>query len=626
MTRAARILFAILIVATAGAFFAAQRLKNQPAVIQVKHFTDAFSPNGDGRREYFNLNFKLKRSTKVTVEIVDADGNRVATLAENRAASKYRPIRLRWNGRDDTGQVVRQGRYKLKFVLPEEGRSVVWPSSFSLLTVPPRPKVVRVGPGGVAEGSGPAILPSTDRRPVEAVLQLGGWRPTARVVRTSPGPAEVVRELQVDVTEEARSGTQIGGRYRAVRGRTRWDGRLADGTRAPAGSYVIQVCIRNQAAVEGCGPTAGRDGLPVPEPSGRFRGRGGVTVRDVAVQPNPVPVGGGRRLTFFVDARGKQYRWSLRRIGSSRPVSSGVSRKPVLKVKPGSTRSAGYRLTVSVGSRRTEVPAMTNDTKPQKVLVVLPAITWQGLNPLDDDGDGLVNVLEGRGASNAKGVRSVRILNGMPAAFDADVQPVLEWLTRHRKRYELTTDLALAQQKDAKDSSSGPQLEGHRGVLLVGEARWTTRATARRLQEFVKRGGTAAVLNPAALHRTVDLDTRRNVLRDPGSFDPDDVFGITSRGGVRLDGPPQSDLDEIGLFEGTDGKFDGYPVGWPAESLGDGKRVATAVDRRDRVLIAGVRLDKGLVIRTGLPMFAARLRTDPDTSELMSSTWRHLSR
>lgn len=634
MTRAARILFGVLIVATVAAFFVAQRLKHQPAVIQMagsgSGFTRIFSPNGDGRRDTFTLRFRLKRSTRVTVEVVDTNGTRVATLTENRPVTKYRRVTLRWDGRGSDGEVLKHGRYKLKFVLPDEGRSVVWTSSFLLDRIAPKPKVLRVTADGVASKTSPAILPSTDGRPVTAELLLRGWQPVARVVRTSPGPMDVVARLPVEVTERASGGTRVGGQLRAITGRVTWDGRGEDGSPAPAGTYVIQTCVRDAAAIIGCGPTAGPDGrLPMPEPSGRMRGHGGITVRRIAVQANPVPVKSGHRFTFFVDARGKRYRWVLRRVGTTKPVSSGSSENPILKLDPGSKRGAAYRLTVLAGGDRVDVPAFSNDEQRRPVLVVVPAITWQGLNPLDDDGDGLVNTLQSTKGPRSTRIRASRVFGTLPASFSTTVQPVIEWLVRHRKRFEITTDLALAQQTGAKDSSSGPQLEGRRGVLLVGEARWTTPAAAERLRRFVSDGGTAATLDPSGLHRPVELAgdaPRSRRLQNPGSFDPADAFGIVSRGAVRLDGPLQNDRDEIGLFTGTDGRFDGYTVGWPAESLGDGKRVASAIDRSDHIVIAGARLGKGLVIRTGLPTFAARLRTDPDTSELMSSTWRHLSR
>ena len=633
MTRTARIVFGVLIVATVAAFFVAQRLKNQPAVLQMSReyggFTRVFSPNGDGRRDVFTVRFMLKRATRVTVEIVDQEGMRVATLTENQPAEQYKRITLRWDGQDDDGNPQPHGRYRLKFVLPDEGRSVVWASSFQLNRIKPRPKVTRIAADGTRQQGAPAVLPTIDGKPIVAELQLDGWRPKARVVRTSPGAAEVVARLPVEVTERATNGTKIGGRLKSIRGEARWDGTMDDGRPAPPGTYVVQVCVQESAQIEGCGPTAGRDGMPRAEPSGRMRGRGGVTVRRVGVQTSPVPVETGKRLTFFVDARGKRYRWTLRRVGTDRPVSSGTATRPALRIDPRSQRGAAYRLTVTVGGERVDVPAFVNDAREQPVLVVLPAITWQGLNPLDDDGDGLANRLQSTQGDSATRIRTSRVFGTLPSSYASTVVPAIEWLVRHRKRFEITTDLALALQSGADDRAHGPQLEGRPGVLLVGEARWTTSAAAERLRGFVTDGGTVAVLDPSGLHRSVELGgnaERGRRLEDPGPFDPADAFGIVSRGAVRLDGPLENDRDEIDLFAGTDGRFDGYPTGWPAESLGDGTAEASAIDASDHRVILGVRLGKGLVIRTGLPTFAARLSDDPDTSELMDSTWRRLSR
>lgn len=633
MTRTARIVFGVLVVATVAAFFVAQRLKNQPAVIQMSRefggFTRVFSPNGDGRRDVFTVRFMLKRSTRVTVEIVDGEGRRVATLAENRPAEKYKRITLKWDGRGDHGNRLRHGRYRLKFVLPDEGRSVVWASSFLLDRTKPKPKVRRIVAGGTALRNAPAVLPTIDGKPVVSELALNGWRPTARVVRTSPGAAEVVAKLRVEVTERAANGTRIGGKLKSIRGEARWDGTMDDGRPAPPGTYVIQVCVQDVGQIEGCGPSSGRDGMPRAEASGRMRGRGGITVRHVAVQTSAVPAAPGKRLTFFVDARGKRYRWILRRVGSDRPVASGNATRPALRIDPRSRRSAAYRLTVIAGGQRVDVPATVNAPADRRVLVVLPQITWQGMNPLDDDGDGLVNVLQSTAGEAAARIRTSRLFGTLPTSYATDVAPVLEWLARERKRYEITTDLALALQSGADDRSSGPQLEGRPGVLLVGEARWTTTAAAERLRAFVRKGGNVAVLDPAGLHRSVELggrSPRARRLESPGPFDPSDAFGVVSRGAVRLAGPLENDRDEIGLFAGTDGRLEGFPTGWPAESLGDGEPVASAVDGDQHTVIVASRLGDGLTIRTGLPTFAARLRSDSDTSELMSSVWRRLSR
>lgn len=643
MTRAARVLFGLLVVATVASFFVAQRLKNQPAVLSGVRFSEAFSPDGDGRRDNLAIYFMVKRGQPVTVEVVNQGGQTVRTLVTERDVAKYTRQRLVWDGRDDADRLAPDGIYRLKVVLEDEGRSIVYQArSFALRTDPPRPSVRSVATEGSEPGSGAAILPTVDGRPVVATLRLRGWEPVARVVRTGPGPAEVVRKLPVTVTRrDERSDVRLrdvvpdGPRVaRGLEGTATWDGKLEDGSRAPAGTYVVQVCVRDRAGVLGCGPRqatpTGDDadrpdgiGLPAAEENGRMRGRGGITVRDVGVQANPAPVTAGNRLTFFVDARGRRYDWVLRRVGTARPVERGSSRGTVLKVRTRSERGAVYRLAVAVGERRVEVPAIAADSREQPVLVVLPSITWQGLEPTDDDGDGLVNTLNGAESSRASRTRVPRTLSALPRRFSRAEDPTLAWLARHRKRFEITSDLALAR-------GQGPKLEGHRGVLLVGEHRWTTPGVARAYREFVRGGGVLAGLDPSGLRRSASLsrpDEPTSVLRSPSPFAAENALGLTSRGAVRLDGPPQNDKDDIGLFTGTDGRFDGYPVGWPLEDLGeDDLLVASAVDRSDRVIIAAVKIGDGFVLRTGLPDFASRLGDDSDTSKLMESLWRRLSR
>jgi hypothetical protein len=635
VTRAARLLFGLLVVATVGSFFLAQRLKNQPAVVQKVRGSQAFSPDGDGRRDRLAISFVLKRSQPVTVEMVDQAGETVRTLAKERPVTQYRRTTSTfiWDGKDGTGpdaRVVDDGIYRLKVVLPDEGRSIVIRyRSFAVRTTPPRPRVLSVASPGAKPHKGPAILPTVDGRSVRATLRLRGWESTARVVRTSPGPAQAVRSLPVTVTRRAPSGTQLRDRkggpreYRAIEGYADWDGRLEDGTAAPPGTYVVQVCVRDLAGVLGCGPRRDRGGLPAPEENGRMRGQGGITVRPVGVQANPAPVVAGHRLTFFVDARGKRYEWALRRVGTPGVLDRGTSRNAVLKTETESERGALYRLTVRANGRRVDVPAMSNDARKQPVLVVVPAIAWQGLNSLDDDGDGLVNVLTGGETSRASRVKAERVLAAIPRGFDTDVQPVLEWLAKNNKRFEITSDLALA-------AGDGPKLEGRRGVLLAGEQRWITAGLGDDLRAFVRGGGTVAALDPTGLRRAVTLSQAARedggVLRAPGPFVAENAFGLVSRGAVRLDGPPQIDTDDIGLFDGTDGRFEGYPVAWPLDDTNGARVVARAVDTKDHVVIAAVKVGDGFVIRTGLPTFASRLADDSDTSELMDSTWRRLSR
>lgn len=140
------VVFALLVLATLGAFAAAQRLKREPLVLDkltlapLVHGETVISPNGDGCREAARIGFRLSVSDRATVEIIDRDEVPVRTLVarvlnrRGRVAQtvpagstlpSYKQIVLRWNGRDDSGRVVATGPYRLRVRLQEEDRTLI---------------------------------------------------------------------------------------------------------------------------------------------------------------------------------------------------------------------------------------------------------------------------------------------------------------------------------------------------------------------------------------------------------------------------------------------------------------------------------------------------------------------
>ena len=116
------------------------------------------------------------------------------------------------------------------------------------------------------------------------------------------------------------------------------------------------------------------------------------------------------------------------------------------------------------------------------MLVVLPTTTWQGLNPADDDGDGQPDTL-----AAGLPVRLARpyVKDGIPPQIRRHEALLLSQLDRKGRRYDLTTDVALAR-------GEGPKLDGHRGVIIAGDARWLDARVARSLRSFVRGGRQAS--------------------------------------------------------------------------------------------------------------------------------------
>ena len=160
LRRAPVVLFAALLVATGAAFFVTQRLKRSTPIVQRVFFYQYLSPNGDGRKDEVTLRFDLPKAQHVTVSLVNAQGEEVRTLADDRYMHKG-TRRFGWNGRDDSGAVVPDGVYRLRVGLRSEGRSVTAPRELFVDTKPPN---VRNPSAAPANGLGGGSSTTTSNR------------------------------------------------------------------------------------------------------------------------------------------------------------------------------------------------------------------------------------------------------------------------------------------------------------------------------------------------------------------------------------------------------------------------------------------------------------------------------
>jgi flagellar hook assembly protein FlgD len=593
--------FAVLVLATVAAFFVTQRLKHSPTLVQQVMAQPYLSPNSVNHHTTVRLSFRIKRADEVTVSIVDPGGDDIRTLVRDHHLAAYTQWALRWDGRTDAGRLAPDGRYRIRVRLLNQGRSALLARTVLLDTVPPRPLITRIAAAAAAGAppgpapAGPAILPLPQGGPLSVDFDLGGGtRPELAVYRTDVAPARLVTTLPVG--PGASSVT--------------WDG-TRGGRRVGPGTYLVAVSAIDEAGNLGSTPT----GLPPAlRPGEVVPGRAGITVRYLGVQPPLVAIDENTPLVFGVDARRVGYAWSVTRVGAGRPRKQATSARPLLRMRPPGGISGVYVLDVHTASRHTAVPFAVAGPGSQSVLVVLPAITWLGEDPLDDDGDGVPNTL-----STGHPVRTDRIFAGagLPAGFPDRIAPVLAYLDGQHLRYDVTTDLALA-------AGQGPVLHGHTGVLLVGDERWLPGPVMVRLRAFVRGGGKLASLGVDSLLRSVKL--AGGVLRDPAPATAADAFGARLAGVAPSPGPITNYLDRIGLFSGGGGQFAGYSSFQATESVGPGAElVASAVTGDGRPVIVAVRYGRGLVVRTGLPELGARLRRDATAAALLRRIWALLS-
>jgi hypothetical protein len=588
MTRLAQLTFALLVCATLAAFFVTQRLKRSPLVVRQRTVTTAFSPNGDGIRDRASIRFSLQRSDDVTVSIVDREGSVVRRLANDRRLPGGRPLQFVWDGRNTGGRVVPDGPYRVRIGLRNEGRTVTLRRSITVDTTPPRPTVTITSPSG----TGPALFPARGVPAVSVRTETPLFaRPRFQVYRTDAAQPRFVTQFYGD----------------QATGQGAWDGRIR-GRPAPPGLYAIVVRTVDAVSNAGVSPPFG------PAPSQGGRGRNGVIVRYLTARAPIDPVTAGAPATVAVDAAaGGRYDWVLTRPGARRPLARGKGSGPALRVPVPRQPSGMDVLTVRAGTFRARAPLIVRGPGRHSVLLVVPAGSWQAANPYDDDGDGLPNTLDRGGPV---GLDRPFAGSGLPGGFSRQEAPLLAFLDRAGLRYDVTTDVALAR-------GVAPTLQGHAGAVLAGVPRWLPGDAGRRLSTWVDGGGRVLLLGADALRRTAQLNG--NQLSGPSG--PASVDALGDR---QVPLAPVGQLlvfrdDRLGLFTGTDGLFTGFGAGERSEGLGS-KVEAAAGPQEGQPVVVAYALGKGLVIRTGLSEWSARLERDGNVNAVTRRAWALLSR
>jgi hypothetical protein len=252
-------------------------------------------------------------------------------------------------------------------------------------------------------------------------------------------------------------------------------------------------------------------------------------------------------------------------------------------------------------------------------LVVLPALTWQALNPYDDDLDGFADTLAASGA-----VRLARPFDRgrLPSRLRSEAEPLLGFLDRERLPYDLTSDLALAR-------GQGPALANAPGVALAGSVRWLTPGLARRLHRYVEDGGRVVSFGARALRSRLTLGA--DSMRRSGGEAPRDLFGErTARLRTDVAAPLSIERPGLGLFGGVDRFFGAFTLFERSVSLPEDARLAAAAGRDPgEPAFVAYRLGKGIVVRTGTPQWDAELaesRFDSEVQRVTMRLWRLLGR
>jgi hypothetical protein len=109
---------AVLLAATAGAMVLTQHLRDEGPVASSIHWKTRPGPR-------YRVCFRLTKDDRVQVAIVDDDDRQVRLLANRELAGGDTPHCFDWDGRGDSGQPVRPGRYHLQLSLDRADRVAV---------------------------------------------------------------------------------------------------------------------------------------------------------------------------------------------------------------------------------------------------------------------------------------------------------------------------------------------------------------------------------------------------------------------------------------------------------------------------------------------------------------------
>lgn len=153
------LLILVLLAATAAAFVVTEDLKLEPDPLARPRVDPTFSPVCRCDQQTARIAFRLRRADVVTLTLANENGEVVRTIL-NRASFRPGNHQFGWDGRDDMGKLVPEGRYRPRVELQKLGRLIEFSKQITVDTMPPRVRRLdvsrrMVSPDG--DGRGDAI-------------------------------------------------------------------------------------------------------------------------------------------------------------------------------------------------------------------------------------------------------------------------------------------------------------------------------------------------------------------------------------------------------------------------------------------------------------------------------------
>jgi hypothetical protein len=271
-----------LLVGSAVAFGVAERLKVEKSPVTGTAVDKVFSPVCKCPQRRASIAFRLRRADRLKLSLLDDEGHEVRTLVAGKRAARG-VHEFFWNGRDDEGRLVAEGRYRPKVELGRADRTIVLPNPIRVDLTAPVVHVVSVRPRALSpDGDGRGDVVRIRYRANERVRGLLIVNGRLRVVSRSQRPAGILQ----------------------------WLGGAAGGGTLPPRAYRLAVQARD---------LAGNLSRRIPAAV--------VPLRYIHLPDRLVAAAPGERLQLPVDTDASRVRWILRR-GSS-VVDRGVARRVI---------------------------------------------------------------------------------------------------------------------------------------------------------------------------------------------------------------------------------------------------------------------------------------------------------
>lgn len=150
-------LLLVLLAGTTTAFALTEALKLEQSPVSRPRFKSVFSPTCACPQATARLAVRLRDADTIDAVIVDEDGDPVRTLASREPYASGRTV-FRWDGRDDRGEIVPDGVYRLRLHFDDADRTILIPDTVRVDTRPPAIELVSIEPRRLEAGAEAATI------------------------------------------------------------------------------------------------------------------------------------------------------------------------------------------------------------------------------------------------------------------------------------------------------------------------------------------------------------------------------------------------------------------------------------------------------------------------------------